>query len=79
MHSSNSPSALLHQLAFGLFVGGGLILLGLWLNTAEHDGFAAALVGALLLLMNTVQYLHQSGRFSRPTLIAGNALKGDAK
>ena len=69
-------SSATRQLAFGLCVAGAMLLLGLWLNTAGQAGFATAVVGTLLLAINTLQYLHQSGRIDRAVIITESSLKG---
>lgn len=70
----NSPA--IRQLAFGLCVGGAMLLLGLWLNTVGQAGVATAVVGSGLLAINTLQYLHQSGRIYRTAIITDSTLKG---
>lgn len=69
-------SSATRQLAFGLCVGGAMLLLGLWLNTAGQAGFGTVVVGTLLLAINTLQYLHQSGRIDRAAIVADSSLKG---
>jgi len=53
-----------------------MLLLGLWLNTVGQAGFATAVVGSGLLAINTLQYLHQSGRIYRTAIITDSTLKG---
>ncbi len=73
---TQTDSSAIRQLAFGLCVGGGMLLLGLWLNTTGQAGFGTVVVGTLLLAINTIQYLHHSGRTDRALIMTESSLKG---